>query len=118
MLILGCENNGAGTEETPDLNEEPTLIPGCENNDKTNLWKINTSPPTFIFGSLPSSNFDDLIEFVSTNAKSAFLSSDEIYFPSTSEQRKRNSSKKSHRKIKGNQIKDLISSDLYGRLVG
>ena len=118
-LIPGCENNGAGTKETPDLNEEPTLIvPRCENNDKTNLWKIITSPPTFIFGSLPSSNFDDLIEFVSSNAKAAFLSSDEIFFPSTTEQRKRNSGKKSHRKIKGNQIKDLISSDLYGRLVG
>ena len=50
MLIPGCENNGAGTKETPDLNEEPMLIPGCENNDKTNLW-IYTSPPTFIFGS-------------------------------------------------------------------
>ena len=114
-LIPGCENNGAGTKETPDLNEEPTLIvPRCENNDKTNLWKIITSPPTFIFGSLPSSNFDDLIEFVSSNAKAAFLSSDEIIFPST-----RNSRKKSHRsedinarnKLFAEKIKTMLLSD-------
>ena len=117
LLVLQIKNVGIGTEDEPDLNKELLSIPVCENNDTTNLWKIATSPPTFIFGSFASSNFEDLIEFVSSNTKAAFLSSDEILFTSTTEQRKSNSGK-ARQQMKGNQIKDIISSDLYGRLVG
>ena len=113
LLILKVKNYETGT---PESSKDLALAPGCENNDGTNLWKIDTSPPTFLFGAIASLDFENIIEFVSSNTKAAFLSSDEIVFPSTNEKRKKSSVKAP--KSKETQIKDMISPDLYGRLVG
>ena len=125
LLVLQIKNNGTlfeikidgtGTEELPVGNDVVKMTPRCENDDRTNLWRIDTSPPTFLFGTISLVEFENIIEFVSSNAKSAFFSSDEIFFPSTKEQRKK--TPVHAKKYNGKKIKDIISPDLYGRLVG
>ena len=43
LLVLKVKNDEAGSEKTPEFIKDLVVAPGCENNDRTNLWKIDNS---------------------------------------------------------------------------
>ena len=51
----------------------------AEQRNLTNLWRVNTSPPSYLFGTIHVP-YTLVWEEISNNSKTAFLLADKVYF--------------------------------------
>ena len=58
---------------------DPTSHCSTEDRKLTNLWRVNTSPPSYLFGTIHVP-YSLVWEGIANNSKTAFLLADKVYF--------------------------------------
>ena len=87
---------------------------GCQDDERTYLWKIESQPPAYIFGYLED-QFEKVYDTLSLNTKAAFLHSDEVYIQKENEPKE--IIPRSNPNAKWNEtLEDLLPGDLYRKL--
>ena len=65
----------------------PSSTPVCNPDNWTHLWKVDTDPPAYFFGTNHNQDYGyELWITLPENVKQAFLNSDEVYFEGLQEQ--------------------------------
>lgn len=96
--------------------KEESLDFGCKDDEKTYLWKIESQPPTFIFGFLDDGHkFEIIYETLTLNTKTAFLYSDEVYIEKHHEQKEIMNNKDLQAKL-NETLEDLLPTHLYSKV--
>ena len=119
MFNRNKSSSGTGT---PVILSEDTKVEshgcGCQDDEKTYLWKIESQPPSYIFGFLEDGNkFEIIYDTLTLNTRSAFLYSDEVYIEKHHEQKEIMNNKAKYLQAKLNEtLEDLLPTHLYSKL--
>ena len=115
-------NRNKSSSETPTILSEDTKVElhgcGCQDDDKTYLWKIESQPPSYIFGFLEDGNkFEIIYDTLTLNTRTAFLYSDTVYIEKHREQKEIMHDKAKYLQAKVNEtLEDLLPTHLYSKL--
>ena len=63
----------------PAIREQPACLCTEEQKSLTNLWRINTRPPSYLFGTIHVP-YSLVWDEIANNSKTAFLLADKVYF--------------------------------------
>lgn len=63
----------------PVIRDQPASLCPVEQRSLTNLWRVNTSPPSYLFGTIHVP-YSLVWDGIANNSKTAFLLADKVYF--------------------------------------
>ena len=63
----------------PVISQQPASLCPPEQRSLTNLWRVNTSPPSYLFGTIHVP-YNLVWDEIANNSKTAFLMADKVYF--------------------------------------